>query len=216
MCEQEKVQTLQRGMNFRLNKNYSVILMSQRKNAPYKDEIEADGVTIRYEGHDIPRKRDIDPKKYDQREFTERGRRTQNGYFTHAVEVYKKGEQSAEPVRVYEKLMSGVWSLKGIFSLVDFFQETKNKRKVFTFILRLSDECQIGEAREDIHTRVIPTEIKKEVWKRDGGKCVLCNAEKNLHFDHEIPFAKGGTSLLKENIRILCFKCNIAKSAKIE
>ncbi len=36
MCDAEKVQTLQRGMNYRLNPDYSVILMSQRTNAPYK------------------------------------------------------------------------------------------------------------------------------------------------------------------------------------
>ncbi len=46
MCDNEKVQTLQRGMNFRLNPNYSVILMSQRKNAPYNDRISDDGLGI--------------------------------------------------------------------------------------------------------------------------------------------------------------------------
>jgi len=34
MCDAENVQTLQRGMNYRLNPQYSVILMSQRSNAP--------------------------------------------------------------------------------------------------------------------------------------------------------------------------------------
>ncbi len=54
MCDQENVQTLQRGMNYRLNPNYSVILMSQRKNAPYNDRISDDGFSIEYEGHDLP------------------------------------------------------------------------------------------------------------------------------------------------------------------
>jgi hypothetical protein len=39
LCDNENVQTLQRGMNFKLNPNYSVILMSQRSNAPYSDKI---------------------------------------------------------------------------------------------------------------------------------------------------------------------------------
>ncbi len=34
MCDAENVQTLQPGMNFRLNASYSVILMSRRSNAP--------------------------------------------------------------------------------------------------------------------------------------------------------------------------------------
>ena len=33
MCDSENIQTLQRGMNFRINPSYSVILMSQRANA---------------------------------------------------------------------------------------------------------------------------------------------------------------------------------------
>jgi hypothetical protein len=37
MCAAEDVQTLQRGMNFRLNNRYSVILMAQRIGAPYRD-----------------------------------------------------------------------------------------------------------------------------------------------------------------------------------
>jgi 5-methylcytosine-specific restriction endonuclease McrA len=55
-----------------------------------------------------------------------------------------------------------------------------------------------------------------EVWKRDHGKCVKCGAIKNLHFDHELPFSKGGTSLTSKNVRLLCMVCNLAKSAKIE
>ncbi|MCX8106660.1 MAG: HNH endonuclease [Ignavibacterium album] len=38
---------------------------------------------------------------------------------------------------------------------------------------------------------------------------------KNLHFDHDLPFSKGGTSLTAENVRILCMKCNLSKSNKI-
>ena len=55
MCDSEGVQTLQRGMNYRLNSDYSVILMSQRANAPYKDKVHPDGLTIEYEGHDVSR-----------------------------------------------------------------------------------------------------------------------------------------------------------------
>ncbi len=53
MCDAENVQTLQRGMNFRLNQNYSVILMSRRSNALYQDKVRDDGITIEYEGHDV-------------------------------------------------------------------------------------------------------------------------------------------------------------------
>ena len=48
MCQREKM-SLQRGMNFRAGDNYSIILMSQRTNAPYRDRIEDDGTTLIYE-----------------------------------------------------------------------------------------------------------------------------------------------------------------------
>ena len=54
MCRREGV-SLQRGMNFQLGGNHSVILMSVRPNAPYADRFEDDGSTIIYEGHDISR-----------------------------------------------------------------------------------------------------------------------------------------------------------------
>jgi hypothetical protein len=38
---------------------------------------------------------------------------------------------------------------------------------------------------------------------------------KNLHFDHDIPFSKGGSSLTAENVRLLRAKHNLEKSDKI-
>lgn len=219
MCDIENVQTLQRGMNFRMNPRYSVILMSRRSNAPYADKILEDSITIEYEGHDEPKiSHEMNPKTLDQPLKTRNGTLTQNGKFVEAIEKFKKGNSDAEPVKVYEKILPGVWSLKGIFDLVDYKIRHDGKRNVYVFLLRLSDEQDI-ETNSHIdlaHTRLITREIKKEVWKRDGGKCVLCDSTKNLHFDHDLPFSKGGTSLTAKNIRLLCAKCNLAKSDKIE
>ena len=51
MCRREGV-CLQRGMNFGLGGDHSVILMSVRPNAPYRDQLEDGGTTLIYEGHD--------------------------------------------------------------------------------------------------------------------------------------------------------------------
>ena len=98
MCEQENVQTLQRGMNFHLNPKYSVVLMSRRNNAPYQDSILDDGITIEYEGHDKPRIKGegIEPKTVDQPRVTFRGTPTQNGLFIRAVEDYKNDNNRIE------------------------------------------------------------------------------------------------------------------------
>ncbi|MEO8631081.1 MAG: HNH endonuclease, partial [Betaproteobacteria bacterium] len=64
--------------------------------------------------------------------------------------------------------------------------------------------------------RIIPTPVKLKVWKRDAGKCSVCGATDELHFDHILPFAKGGTSLTSANVQLLCARHNIAKSDHIQ
>jgi len=64
-------------------------------------------------------------------------------------------------------------------------------------------------------TRLIPTAVKLEVWRRDGGRCVTCGATDNLHFDHIIPYSKGGTSLHADNIQLLCARHNLEKRDRI-
>ena len=66
------------------------------------------------------------------------------------------------------------------------------------------------------HRRLIPTKVKIEVWKRDGGKCVKCEATEDLHFDHIIPFSKGGSSNTPDNIQLLCGRHNLEKHDKIK
>lgn len=220
MCDLENKQTLQRGMNYRLNPAYSVILMSQRPKAPYIDRLYSDGITIEYEGHDTPKKGyRHNPKIEDQPDRLPSGKLTQNGLFIKAVNDTKQGLRQVEIVKVYEKIMNGVWSLKGYFNLADYKVVDNGGRKVFRFILQLSDtqEVNVSTTGQVIpQTRLIPSEVKKEVWKRDGGKCVICGATTNLHFDHDLPFSKGGTSLTATNVRLLCVKHNLEKSAKIE
>lgn len=219
MCDAENA-TLQRGMNFHLNNSYSVILMSQRSNAPYEDRVYEDGITIEYEGHDVSKRSYThNPKYEDQPDKLTSGRLTQNGLFIEAVRKYKKNGKNPEVVKVYEKIMDGVWSLKGFFDLIDDKIVFENGRNVFRFILRLSKNQRVDGnliTKELSHTRLIPTEVKKEVWKRDGGKCVICGETGNLHFDHDLPFSKGGTSLTVKNVRLLCMKHNLQKSDKIE
>jgi hypothetical protein len=53
MCARERA-SLQQEMNFGLGHNHSVILMSVRPGAPYRDRLEDGGTTLVYEGHDLP------------------------------------------------------------------------------------------------------------------------------------------------------------------
>jgi len=220
MCDLENKQTLQRGMNYRLNPSYSVILMSQRSNAPYNDKVHGDGTKIEYEGHDVSKSGyEHNPKVENQPDKLPSGKPTQNGLFIIAVEDYKKSLRKPEIVKVYEKIINGVWSLKGYFDLVDYKVVNDGTRDVFRFILTLSESQEENFDNLDKQlqfSRVIPSEVKKEVWKRDLGRCVICGETINLHFDHDLPYSKGGTSLTAANVQLLCMKHNLEKSDTIQ
>jgi len=195
MCQREGL-SLQRGMNFQAGKGCSIILMSVRKNAPYRNRFDADGSTLIYEGHDVSKRGNgPDPKVVDQPEKTPTGSLTENGKFYRAGQEYKQGLRSHERVKVYEKIHNGIWSYNGIFHLVDAWREHDGKRQVFKFKLVAVEEIPASQATMTVlaeeRRRLIPTSVKLEVWKRDGGKCVRCGATDELHFDHIIPFSKG-------------------------
>lgn len=219
MCQREGA-SLQRGMNFGLGGNHSVILMSIRPNAPYQDRIEEDGTVLIYEGHDQPRTGGIsDPKSLDQLGYLPSGRPTENGKFRQAALAYKDGSRPAERVRVYEKIKDGIWSYNGVFHLVDAWVQSDGKRDVFRFRLVAvegDEDFSIPTLTNFDRRRIIPSSVKLQVWQRDKGRCTECGAADELHFDHILPFSKGGTSLTAENVQLLCARHNLAKSAKIQ
>ena len=98
--------------------------------------------------------------------------------------------------------------------------EESEDRKVFKFKLELTDEAALDDKRQraipDLeHNRMIPSRVKLEVWKRDKGKCRACGSTDNLHFDHILPFSKGGTSLKAKNVQLLCARHNLEKRDRI-
>jgi hypothetical protein len=60
----------------------------------------------------------------------------------------------------------------------------------------------------------IPTEVRREVWRRDEGRCVNCGSQNRLEFDHIIPVAMGGGNTAR-NIQLLCEECNRGKGATL-
>jgi hypothetical protein len=191
--------------------------MSVRQGAPYSDAIDAESGNLIYEGHDVQRTEGItEPKSVDQPLLTTNGKWTENGKFFRAAIDYKSGIRSEpELVKVYEKISRGIWCYKGFFELVDADFRSANSRKVFKFFLKPVEKRPLGRIVVLPTSRVIPTTVKLEVWRRDNGCCVKCGTKINLHYDHIIPIAKGGSSLVPENIQILCAKHNLEKSDDI-
>lgn len=215
MCRREGL-SLQRGMNFGVGGNHSVLLMSVRANAPYRDRLEEGGTVLVYEGHDESKSAACpNPKVVDQPGTIPSGKLTQNGKFCDAALRFKGGERDPERVRVCEKIKKGICSYNGVFHLVDSWTERDEFRTVFKFrLVAVQDDEDFTRpvSIEIERRRIIPTAVKLEVWKRDGGKCQECNATDELHFDHIVPFAKGGTSFTAANVQLLCARHNLAKS----
>lgn len=216
--------SLQRGMNFNvIGRDYGIILMSVRKNAPYADRFEDDGTTIIYEGHNVQHNYGDDacnPKYMDQPMNTPKGKLSENGKFYHKAMQYRKGEP-AKVIKVYEKIKDGIWVYNGFFRLTDAWLEESGGRKVFKFRLEMQEEIDLS-VKEPVstleleHNRLIPTSVKVAVWKRDKGQCVKCGTKTNLHYDHIIPFSKGGSSTTAANIQLMCARCNLQKHNNIE
>ena len=70
------------------------------------------------------------------------------------------------------------------------------------------------ERRSAGNGRYIPAEVKRAVFKRDGGRCTFvgddkhrCGTRKSLEFDHVTPFAKGGLTTVGD-LRLRCRRHN--------
>jgi hypothetical protein len=118
------------------------------------------------------------------------------------------------------KYGSGIWVYNGLFELIDCWTEESAGRRVFKFKLSLlvtdglhRPSVAPAELEDD---RLIPSSVKLEVWKRDQGRCRMCGSNSGLHFDHIIPYSKGGSSKNPANIQILWGRHNLAKGDNIE
>jgi len=76
----------------------------------------------------------------------------------------------------------------------------------------LFEKCENEPLR--LNRKHIPKDVKREVWRRDMGRCTKCGSRENLEYDHIIPVSKGGSSTSR-NIELLCQSCNRKKAGQI-
>jgi Pyruvate/2-oxoacid:ferredoxin oxidoreductase delta subunit len=87
-------------------------------------------------------------------------------------------------------------------------------------------ECPVFHVAESISetrelrraSREIPQAVKTRVLFRDNRICAGCNTPipvDQVHYDHIIPWTKGGPSE-EHNIQLLCRKCNLSKGKDFE
>lgn len=102
----------------------------------------------------------------------------------------------------------GTW-YKALESFITYISETEDDASM--------DIPEIGSGSSIKHkTKRDPSDrLKVQVLMRDGNRCRICGVEcsgglHNIHFDHIIPWSKGGETTL-DNLQVLCSACNEAK-----
>lgn len=108
----------------------------------------------------------------------------------------------------------GTWR-KALEAFVDYINSDNRQINEIEFDTvpnsNIIDKKEIGfqhKTKRDITER-----IKVRVLIRDGNKCRLCGVTvtgDNIHFDHIIPWSKGGETVV-ENIQVTCAPHNLAK-----
>lgn len=63
--------------------------------------------------------------------------------------------------------------------------------------------------------KAISPHLRKRIFERDAYRCRNCESYIDLHLDHILPVAMGGTDDY-ENLQTLCQKCNLSKGARYE
>jgi 5-methylcytosine-specific restriction endonuclease McrA len=88
-------------------------------------------------------------------------------------------------------------------------RERRRRRKLDRAHAALRQEASPEPRRE-----LIPVEVRRAVFDRDGGRCRNCGSNFDIQYDHVLPFSMGGSSTV-ENLQILCADCNREKGASL-
>lgn len=74
--------------------------------------------------------------------------------------------------------------------------------------------CMPTVKDQPVRREAIPRAVQREVWQRDGGRCVECGTREKFCFDHIVPFSRGGSNTVR-NLQLLCERCNLSKGNRI-
>jgi hypothetical protein len=86
---------------------------------------------------------------------------------------------------------------------------------VLAFDSGLVSGVALGERWPVVRTGVrdiIPTELRRLIWRRDNGRCTRCWGGRRLvQLDHIVPWSAGGPDT-STNLRLMCAPCNKERS----
>ncbi|HEY2741847.1 MAG TPA: HNH endonuclease signature motif containing protein [Gaiellaceae bacterium] len=127
-------------------------------------------------------------------------------------------DQDGHPVALWRDVRRILWAMDDYFYWEDEGLDAEDVKALIHQRERRSQQ-KVQTARSLMRadeagrpTRVpIPTELRRAVFERDGGRCVECGSNFDLQYDHLLPVAHGGATTL-ENLQLLCADCNRRKS----
>jgi hypothetical protein len=178
MIEREGTE-VKNSLNFRDRKDrLSVVLVLPREDG-FRDEWLEGEQRYVVEGHDSVTSEG--GKAKDQLLAYPSGALTENGKFVKAANEFEDGVRR-EPLQaqVYEKLSAGAWYDKSIFNLMQAKKEMRGGRQVFRFYFALADAEFYGAHDSDKAERMLPAQMKAEIWERCRGRCVECGVQMGL------------------------------------
>jgi len=98
------------------------------------------------------------------------GKPRENGKFFDSAVSYKTGAGTARPVRVYEKIKTGIWAYNGLFHLTDAWIEASNRRQVLKFKLVAVEE----DAPDETHSTCAAANYSRCVGATSTSKAEHC------------------------------------------
>ena|SRR6056297_961067 len=105
--------------------------------------------------------------------------------------------------------------VKKYYSSNDLIVKQAERLQMLDRILSENYRKNYGMGRERFSS------MRKKVFERDLYTCQKCGQQNGkgndvpLHIDHIVPIKYGGSSNM-DNLQVLCQKCNLKKSARIE
>ena len=91
--------------------------------------------------------------------------------------------------------------------------------KCYSKAHEIKEQRQIRTGQIEYERSLMTASLRYEILNRDDFRCKICGSTAQdgvkLHIDHIVPVSKGGRTI-ESNLRVLCDRCNMGKSDKLE
>lgn len=101
-----------------------------------------------------------------------------------------------------------------LHAIADLIGDAREGRDAVLARLGELSEAGLVETANWRIKRPVPPALRMAVLRRDGYRCVICDADNDLMADHVIPESAGGPATF-ENLQTMCRSCNSSKGSRV-